>query len=110
MGSNSPTNFFTSAVSMTDILSIAWVRMNPSRLTMMGSWTSGCSAILGAMMELSYASWTFSEKSMTHPQSRADMASPWSLLMLMGPLTALLATAMTRGVLMAAVMGSISHM
>ena len=42
--------------------------------------------------------------------SRPDMASPWSLLMLMGPLTALLATAMMSGVRMAAVMGSISHM
>ena len=38
------------------------------------------------------------------------MASPWSLLMLMGPLIALLATAMMRGALMDAVMGIISHM
>ena len=38
------------------------------------------------------------------------MASPWSLLMLMGPLTALLATAMMTGTLMDAVMGIISHM
>ncbi len=109
-GSNSPTKAFTSEVSIMVILSMAWVSMNPSRLTMQGSCTSRCSAMRGAMIELSYACWTFSENSWIHPVSRADMASPWSLLMLMGPLMALLATAIMRGTRIADAMGSISHM
>ena len=78
--------------------------MNPSRQTSTGSSTSGCSASRVASTVRSYASWAFSAKSWTTPESRISIESEWSQWMLIGPERARFPTAITIGARIAAAM------
>ncbi len=89
---------------------MVWVRMKPSKFTITGSDTRRSSARRKAQMVRSSASWAFSAKICTQPTSRSAMMSEWSFQMLMGALSARLATVMTMGRRMAEAMKTISCM
>ena len=71
--------------------------MKPSRQTITGRSTSGCSASRGAITVRSYASCAFSAKSWIAPESRISIESEWSQWMLIGPESARFPTAITTG-------------
>ena len=90
--------------------SITWLRMKPSKCTIMGRSTRLSSAIRWAMITMSTASWPFSAKICSQPTSRSVITSEWSFQMLMGPDRARLATTITMGSRRLAAMNRISCM